>query len=77
MVLNQADPQNQSESDQQTVGMERATKCKHDLLVTSCPSLISDAAHCRTTTLLTDTQVWRQFIYDWRLLKLSAAVPVD
>ena len=48
-----------------------------------CPSLISDSTR-RTTTHAADRHagrwvisVWWQFVYDWRLLKLSAAVLDD
>jgi len=59
---------------------EPQSACMYSSPCHRCPSLISDAAR-RTTTHAADRHarrwvipVWRQFIYDRRLLKLSAAV---
>jgi len=86
MLLNQADPQCPGESDRGKLGMERTAKCKHDVLVTSPPVSFTHFRHrppdVGPRTPLTTrgrwvAPVWRQFIYDWRLLKLSATVLDD
>jgi len=87
MLLYQAEPRSRSESDRQTVGYWEWTEPQSASMYFSprrrCFSLIPDAA-CWTTTHAVDQHaggwvipVWWQFIYDWRLLKLSAAVPDD
>jgi len=43
--LNQADPRSRGESDRGKLGMERAAKCKHDVLVTSPPVSFTHFRH--------------------------------
>ena len=60
-------------------GNGESCKCKHDVLITSPPVSFTHFRHRTpwTTHAAEHTRVpavWWQFIYDWRLLKLSATV---